>query len=389
MPETKEKTALDPSVGADGGQSSHNHNLSISASDEKSNENFSEDDEKSVDEMFRDLQKLTNPAYLPAVTMGELLETVYLSKPPIIDGLLYPGTYLFAGAPKVGKSFLMAQIAYHVSTGTPLWGYPVRKGTVLYLALEDDYHRLQERVFRMFGTEENEKLYFATCAKQLGNGLQEQLQLFIREHPDTKLVIIDTLQKILETTGEKYSYAKDYEIIGQLKRLSDQAGICLLLVHHTRKQQADDKFDMISGTNGLVGAADGAFVIHKEKRTGQTAVLEVSGRDQPEQKLILEKNPTTLVWELQERETEFWKEPPDPVLEAIARLVNEEKSQWVGSPTALAESLQLEMKPNSLSRYLNVQASKLRTDYGISYSNHQRHAGRQIVMNWLGKPEKA
>ena len=69
----------------------------------------------------------------------------------MIDGLLYPGTYIFAGSPKLGKSFLMAQLAYHVSTGTPLWNYTTRKGTVLYLALEDDYRRLQERLYRMFG----------------------------------------------------------------------------------------------------------------------------------------------------------------------------------------------------------------------------------------------
>ncbi|WP_301545643.1 AAA family ATPase, partial [Ruminococcus bicirculans (ex Wegman et al. 2014)] len=54
---------------------------------------------------------------------------------------------LFVGSPKIGKSFFMAQLAYHVSTGTPLWDYPVKKGTVLYLALEDDYRRLQERMY--------------------------------------------------------------------------------------------------------------------------------------------------------------------------------------------------------------------------------------------------
>ena len=113
--------------------------------------------------------------------MRELYETVYQSRPPVIDSLLCSGTYLFAGAPKVGKSFLVAQLAYHVSTGQKLWEYDVRPGTVLYLALEDDYQRLQERMFRMFGVEETDKLHFATYAKQLGNGLDEQLDKFVRE----------------------------------------------------------------------------------------------------------------------------------------------------------------------------------------------------------------
>ncbi len=54
--------------------------------------------------------------------MTELYQTAYQSRPPIIDGLLYAGAYILAGAPKIGKSFLVAQIAYHVSTGEALWG---------------------------------------------------------------------------------------------------------------------------------------------------------------------------------------------------------------------------------------------------------------------------
>ena len=67
--------------------------------------------------------------------MTELYQTAYQSRPPIIDGLLYAGAYILAGAPKIGKSFLVAQIAYHVSTGKALWDYEVHPGTVLYLSL--------------------------------------------------------------------------------------------------------------------------------------------------------------------------------------------------------------------------------------------------------------
>lgn len=201
--------------------------------------------------------------------MDELYNTVYNGRPPLVEGLLYSGTYLFVGAPKLGKSFMMAQIAYHVSTEIPLWGYPVRKGTVLYLALEDDYRRLQERLYRMFGTESTENLHFAVNANQLGRGLHEQLAEFIRQHSDTRLIIIDTLQKVREVCADTYSYANDYDIITQLKHFADSTGICLLLVHHTRKQKSEDSFDMISGTNGLLGAADGAFMLHKEKRTAK------------------------------------------------------------------------------------------------------------------------
>ena len=95
-----------------------------------------------------------NPDDLETVSMMELYDTAYPPKLPIIDGLLYNGTYLFVGSPKIGKSFFMAQIGYHISKGLPLWGFSVRQGTVLYLALEDDYARLQKRLSQMFGMED-------------------------------------------------------------------------------------------------------------------------------------------------------------------------------------------------------------------------------------------
>ena len=374
--ETK-RTVPVPSVGADGEQPISQICITNSIS-EAATENNPQDE--SMEDILRELQRTSDPAYLHTVSMNELYQNVYQSRPPIIDGLLYPGTYLFAGAPKVGKSFLMAQLAYHVSTGLPLWDYPVHKGTVLYLALEDDHRRLQERLYRMFGMEATTDLLFAIHAKQVGVGLEEQLKRFVQEHPDTKLIIIDTLQKIREAGGDKYSYANDYEVVGKLKRFADDCGVCLLLVHHTRKQQADDKFDMISGTNGLAGAADGAFLLQKEKRTDGTATLDVVGRDQQDQRFYLTKDKERLTWTLERMEAEQWIEPPDPVLEAIVTLVTAERPTWGGTATELAAALQTDMKPNALAMRLNVRAGKLLTDYHIRYENSRSHAGRSISL---------
>ena len=371
--ETK-RTVPVPSVGADGEQPISQMTVS-SIAEEQADDN---PPEENTEEILRELQRTSDPAYLPTVSMNELYQNVYQSRPPVIEGLLYPGTYLFSGAPKVGKSFLMAQLAYHVSMGLPLWGYTVHKGTVLYLALEDDHRRLQERLFRMFGMDGTNDLLFAIYAKQLGVGLEGQLKKFVREHPDTKLIIIDTLQKVREAGGEKYSYANDYEVVGKLKRLAEDCSVCLLLVHHTRKQQADDKFDMISGTNGLLGAADGAFLLYKEKRTGESAILDVAGRDQQDQRMYLTKDKDRLVWELDRLEAEPWVEPPDPVLEAIAALVTANKPAWNGTATELAAAIQTDMKPNALAMRLNVRAGRLAAEYHIRYENSRSHAGRSI-----------
>ena len=378
----KEKTTVPyPPVGPGGGQPlSQKPTLSISEDGTENNP-----PEKDLDEMLRQMQRFNDPAYLPTISMRDLYDNVYQSRPPIIDGLLHTGTYLFVGAPKVGKSFLMAQLAYHVSTGLPLWGYTVHKGTVLYLALEDDHRRLQERLYRMFGTDSTDRLHFAIYAKQLGGGLEEQLKKFVREHPDTRLIIIDTLQKIREVGGEKYSYSSDYEVMGRLKRFADESGVCLLLVHHTRKQQADDKFEMISGTNGLLGAADGAFLLQKEKRTDNAAILDISGRDQQDQRLYLTREVERLVWQLERAETELWKAPPDPVLEAVAALVTAEGPEWSGTPTELAEAVSVGIKPNALTLRLNVNAGRLLDEYGVHYENTRSHTGRRVRLALIPK----
>lgn len=373
MSEEKEMTAPNVSIGVDTEQSSIKQTTnSISNRDVNFNP---------FDEFFKKI----DPSYMKTVTMQELYQDIYSKKPPVIEGLLYQGTYLFVGSPKIGKSFFMAQLAYHVSTGTPLWDYPVKKGTVLYLALEDDYRRLQERMYRMFGTDSTENLYFSVSSKPLGNGLTDQLSGFIREHPDTTLVIIDTLQKIREVDSDSYSYAKDYEIINQLKQFSDSWGICLLLVHHTRKQKSSDNFDMISGTNGLLGCADGAFMLYKENRTSNRATLEISGRDQQDQKIHLIRDEEKLCWNFEKAETELWKEPPEPLLECIANLVTEENPTWQGTATELIEKLGLDMKPNVVSLKLNVNAGRLMNDYSIRYTNKRNHSGRMIFFSLLSK----
>ena len=376
--ETKKMTALSSSVGADEGQSVSNSDFTIPDVEEKYNP-----PKEDWEELYRKIQRVQDPAYLHTVTFDQLMDSVFQGKPAVIENFLYPGVYLLAGAPKIGKSFLVAQIAYHVSVGKELWGYIVHPGTVLYLALEDDERRLQNRMFRMFDVEGTSALYFATHAKMIGRGLDEQLEGFIGEHRDTRLIIIDTLQKVRETVKDAYSYANDYEVIGRLKTFAGKYGICVLLVHHTRKQPAGDSFEMISGTTGLLGCADGALLMQKEKRTSYTATLDVVGRDQPDQRLYLIKDPEHLNWELDHTENELWKQQPDALLNAVAKLVSAESPEWEGSPTELSEILSQDIAANRLTKHLNVNAGRLLEEHRVKYENKTKHAGRRIRLTYV------
>lgn len=313
------------------------------------------------------------------------MENCYVPRRPIVRGMIYAGAYLFAGAPKVGKSFFMAQLAYHVSTGQQLWGYEVKKCTVLYLALEDDEKRIQQRMFQMFGTElAPDNLYFSTKVNLLADGLENSLAQFLQEHSDTGLIIIDTLQKIRGRENDAISYAKDYDAVTQLKDFADTNDVCVILVHHTRKQFSDDPFDMISGTNGLAGAVDCSIVMSKEKRTSDHATLQFTGRDQTDQKITVKRDAERLTWLFESAETELWKEKPEPVLEMIAKYVTQESRVWCGTPSELAEKIETDLQPNALSTMLNVRAGRLKDEYGIAYEKGRNHGGRFIKLTFIG-----
>ena len=113
----KEKTAPMTSVGADERQSIQEPNTVIIPAGAGEINDLGINPQEEFEKVCKQMQRMSDPAYLHTVSMNELYETVYKSRPPVIDGLLYSGTYLFAGAPKVGKSFFVAQLAYHVSTG--------------------------------------------------------------------------------------------------------------------------------------------------------------------------------------------------------------------------------------------------------------------------------
>lgn len=324
-----------------------------------------------------------SPGFLPVISMTELYNSVFESKPPIVEGLLSPGTYLFVGSPKQGKSFLMLQLTYHISAGLPIWGYSVQQGTVLYLSLEDDHPRLQSRLYRMFKEEATDNLFFSTWAKKIGEGLEDQITAFVRKHPDTQLIVIDTLKRVRNATANKNGYDDDYDFAAAITNLSRQLGICIIIVHHTRKMKSDDKFEMISGTNGLLGAVDGAFLLEKTSRNAKTATLSVTGRDQPDMILNLDKDTETLQWVLESAEVDLWVEPPDPILDAVAKIVSAETPQWSGTATELVSLLGIDMKPNQLSVKLNINAQRLWNEHNIRYRNSRTHVGRKIDLQLI------
>ena len=219
---------------------------------------------------------------------GETLLTTVL--PPIrfvVSGLLSQGLHVLAGAPKVGKSWLALHLCLCVVKGKPIWELPVTKGDALYLCLEDSYSRIQKRLLDITDSAPD-NLFFSTMSEKLRSGLEEQIEEFLAKHPDTNLVVIDTLQRVRLVANDVNPYANDYRDLGVLKELADKHQIAIVLIHHLRKMNDDDPMNMISGTTGISGAADSGFVLRKDKRSSKTATLYCTGRDIEYRELSLE-----------------------------------------------------------------------------------------------------
>lgn len=205
--------------------------------------------------------------------------------PPVkflVDGILPAGTSLLSAASKIGKSWLELDMGLSIASGAHFLGYETNQCGVLYLALEDSYHRLQNRMNKVLnGNPAPAQFYFSTAAPKLDDGLLYTLDDHLKKYPDTRLIIIDTLQKVRgQALPREGAYAQDYREMETIKGFMDARDVSVKFVHHNRKMKDDDDpFNMISGTNGIMGAADTIWTITKAKRLDDEATLHITGRD--------------------------------------------------------------------------------------------------------------
>jgi hypothetical protein len=226
--------------------------------------------------------------------------------PPVcwtIPEILPEGLTLLAGKPKLGKSWLALSVALSIAAGgAALGAQPVKRGDVLYLALEDNARRLQSRAKRLLTSmpETPNNLDFALNWPRLGDGGLAYLEEYCKTHPDLRLVVIDTWARIAPPSGERRcsQYEGDYESLTPLKRLADTYHVSILAVHHLRKTGSSDVLDEIIGSTGVTGAVDGTLILKRDR--GQTdATLFVTGRDvEHEQQLALNFDTSTAQWAL-------------------------------------------------------------------------------------------
>lgn len=303
-------------------------------------------------------------------TVGDFFNAADLLQeqlPPVkwvVPELLPAGLSLLVAAPKIGKSWMALDLCLAVASGGPWLGHTTNQGAVLYLALEDSKNRLQSRIRLLLDgfTPPPEACTMRVQAPMLGAGLLEMLDGWLNEHPDAKLVCIDTFQRIRPPAGRnENAYFADYRACGQLQAWAMQHGICLLLVHHTKKGvNPGDVFESISGSTGIMGAADTVLTITKKARFAEEATLSITGRDVNAAEYIAVLNQCTHKWELrgtvENQERQNFQS--SPAVKTIKELT--EQGPWQGTVTELADEVltrypdeKLPVTPQGLGSYFN------------------------------------
>jgi hypothetical protein len=238
-----------------------------------------------IDDDFTGAQpaEVTEPnPLLAALRTGDWLDAQVF--PPlnyVVPGLIPEGLALLVGAPKIGKSWLSLAIALAAASGGAALGHiEVDPRPVLLLALEDGDRRLQDRIRKLIpGEPIPPRLHYMTRIHQglVVQTIEAWLETINHAMP---LIILDTLGKIMPPAmnGET-TYQRDYTVAGRLKEICDnRPGMSLTGLHHDRKAAADDFVEVVSGTNGLAGAADTIIVISRPRNETQ-GLLKVTGRD--------------------------------------------------------------------------------------------------------------
>lgn len=329
--------------------------------------------------------KPNNIPKIEYIDADTLLSMPMARTPFLIPGLLPRGTHLLCGAPKTGKSWLALWLGLQVARGGEIWGESTEPHGVLYLCLEDTQQRVRDRLYKLTDTAP-EGLHIATACDTIGRGFEEQLNNYLLLNSDTKLVILDTLQKIRPSRGEGANvYGADYADISALKALADDFGVTLLILHHLRKREdGADPFNMVSGSTGLTGAVDGTYLLRRE-RGDDCAELLITGRDVQYQSLRLRFR--DFVWMLEERlsEEEIVRERLPDVLFDICEFMRG-REMWSGTPTELCEALGTSTAPNAITKILGRYSEDFLNAARIGFTTCKTRGLRQIGLYKLPPP---
>jgi len=307
-----------------------------------------------------------------------------------VADILPAGLTLLVGAPKVGKSFFVLGLCLAVAKGEPFLGFPTMQGDVLYMSLEDTEERLQNRLM-LLSDDGPESLFFSSQIIRTDEGLLGALEQFVSEHPNTRLIVIDTLNYIRPESKSMNMYEKDYSDIVPLHEFTQKHPVSLVLVHHSRKTRDSDEMNAASGSTALSGAVDNYMLLSRPRRTERYAKLFCSGRDILDREIEVEMD-ERCIWKVSD-ETVHKEEPMNPTARAVYMFIaycsdifDTDTMSVTFSPSALvdaiSETLGIDIPSNMVTKELTRHHEQLK-ELGLTFEVKRTRDTRLLAFTML------
>jgi hypothetical protein len=325
----------------------------------------------------------------------------------MIDGIMPAGIGILAAPPKYYKSFLALQICVALSSGSEILDRKTMKTECVYFDLESGNRRPQNRLKAMW-VDKLDGVQFVTQEEMpkknhkmitLATGFDVMLENYLQNNPSIGVVIIDVFKKIRTEQKKTQSlYEHDYEDLEKLQAIAGRHNVSILMLHHTTKMKdPTDPFNSMSGSTGLLGAVDFAWVISKDTRNDKQATLSITGRDIESEELTIEFDKVALKWRYigTAEEIAAQKELDDynnsAIIQTIRKLVEQNGGTWEGTTSEIIAASRylpkaIHNKPQQVGRYINDNAhflsmvDNITTDYGKK-DNQRKYIFEKIVTN--------
>jgi archaellum biogenesis ATPase FlaH/DNA-binding transcriptional ArsR family regulator len=299
------------------------------------------------------------------ITQHSLLAKKLAPLDCLVEDLLpTPGLAVLAGKKKTGKSWLTLQLAQCVASGKTFLGKATRRGSVLYLALEDGERRLKHRLERQ-GAKDELHIRYASWWPPINSMEGFKALAEIVKLKEYALVVIDTLTSARDKSAKENESDSMGELFNSLHDMAITLNTVILMVsHHGKKLHQDVGFD-IRGSSAIPGATDTNIGLYKNN--DGTCSLKAEGRDIPWVELRIKfDNEETWSWQLLDDDRDIRR------VEAESRILKVLERLGKASASDIAEELQIS-RPTAYTHLKRmrtegrVKCKELRTAKGVIF----------------------
>ena len=332
------------------------------------------------------------------ITAAELDELEIQPIDWLVKDILPVGLSILGAPSKYYKSYMALGLCVAICQGATFLGFDCTKHACLYFDLESTKRRPKNRLDQIMGAGQKkpDNLYIITGEDnpgRIGEGFETQVEYQVQKHPDIKLIVIDVFQLIRQPAKRNQTgYDRDYEDFRALKQIVDKHDVGVLLIHHTRKMKdPSDVFNELSGSTGMLGAQDCAWLISKKDRFDDEATLHITGRDLETRNLKVRFVKELFQWQYigteEDIENQRFQAEYDqsPLIETIKKLVKQGNGHWEGSAQEIKDaskylSWKIYDDVRKIGKQINRYGPLLHFD-GIKIDTDRSSRGRKYIFN--------